>query len=121
MNIFCFIFVKIGYRRAKDMNEKDIALRIAKLRMQKGVSAREMSLAMGQCPGYINNIETGKNRPSITGFIYICEYLGVTPAEFFDEANKNPKKFSEITRDLRRLSPAQLETVAALVKQLAGK
>lgn len=103
------------------MNEKDIALRIAKLRTQKGVSAREMSLAIGQCAGYINNIETGKNRPSVTGLLYICEYLGVTPAEFFDEENKNPKKLDEITSDLRRLSPAQLETVAALVKQLAGK
>lgn len=103
------------------MDEKDIALRISKLRTQKNVSAREMSLAMGQCPGYINNIETGKNRPSITGLLYICEYLGVTPSEFFDMDNKDPKKLDEITRDLRRLTPAQLETVSALVKQLAGK
>ena len=103
------------------MDEKDIALRISKLRTQKNVSAREMSLAIGQCAGYINNIETGKNRPSITGLLYICEYLGVTPSEFFDMDNKDPKKLDEITRDLRRLTPAQLETVSALVKQLAGK
>ena len=104
-----------------DMDEKDIALRIARLRTQKGVSAREMSLAMGQCQGYINNIETGTNRPSVKGLLYICEYLGVTPAEFFDMENKNPKRLDEITSDLRRLSPAQLETVSALIKQLAGK
>ncbi len=103
------------------MDEKDIALRISKLRTQKNVSAREMSLAIGQCAGYINNIETGKNRPSITGLLYICEYLGITPSEFFDMDNKDPKKLDEITRDLRRLTPAQLETVSALVKQLAGK
>jgi len=76
---------------------------------------------MGQNPNYINHIETGRTLPSLTGVFYICEYLGVTPSEFFDEDNKNPKKLDEITRDLRRLSPAQLETVAALVKQLAGK
>ena len=103
------------------MDEKDIALRIARLRTQKGVSAREMSLAMGQCAGYINNIETGINRPSIKGLLYICEYLGVTPSEFFDMENKNPKRLDEITSDLRRLSPQQLETVSALIKQLAGK
>ena len=103
------------------MTEKDVALRLAKLRTQKGVSAREMSLAIGQCAAYINNIETGKNRPSLTGILYICEYLGVTPSEFFDIDNANPKKMDEITRDLRKLSPAQLETVAALIKQLAGK
>lgn len=103
------------------MEAKDISLRLARLRTQKGVTARDMSISMGQNPNYINHIETGRTLPSLTGIFYICEYLGITPAEFFDEENKNPKKFSEITRDLRRLSPAQLETVAALVKQLAGK
>lgn len=101
--------------------EKEIALRIARLRTQKGVSARDMSLSMGQNPNYINHIETGKTLPSVTGLLYICEYLGVTPSEFFDMDNKDPKKLDEITRDLRRLTPAQLETVSALVKQLAGK
>ena len=103
------------------MVEKGIALRLARLRIQKGVSARDMSLSMGQNPNYINHIETGKALPSLTGLLYICEYLGVTPAEFFDTENKNPKKLDEITQDLRKLTPAQLETVSALVKQLAGK
>ena len=34
--------------------------RLAQLRVQKGVSAREMSLALGQNTGYISNIESGK-------------------------------------------------------------
>ena len=38
------------------MTEKDFSLRLAKLREEKGVSARDMSLSMGQNPGYINNI-----------------------------------------------------------------
>ena len=103
------------------MTENDFALRLARLRTQKGVSARDMSLSIGQNPNYINHIDTGRMRPSLTGILYICEYLGVTPSEFFDIDNANPKKMDEITRDLRKLSPAQLETVAALIKQLAGK
>ena len=58
--------------------------RIAALREQKGVSAREMSLALGQSESYINKIENKRTFPSMSGFIYICEYLEVTPAEFFD-------------------------------------
>lgn len=27
-------------------------------------------------------------------FFYICEYLGVTPQEFFDEGNANPEAYS---------------------------
>ena len=36
------------------MTDKEFSLRLAKLRTQKGVSARDMSLSMGQNPGYIN-------------------------------------------------------------------
>ena len=78
------------------MNEKDFALRLAALRTKKNVSAREMSLSIGQNPGYINHIETGQGTPSLAGIFYICEYLGVTPSEFFDLDSKNPAKLSKI-------------------------
>ena len=65
----------------KFMYDNNFALRISKLRTQKGVSARDMSLSIGQNAGYINNIETGKALPSMTSFFYICEYLGITPQE----------------------------------------
>ena len=103
------------------MNEKDFALRLAQLRMQKGVSARDMSISMGQNQNYINHIETGRTSPSLSGIYYICEYLGISVSEFFDEENKNPTKLDEIMQDLRRLTPSQLETVSQLVKQLANK
>ena len=66
--------------------------RIAELRLQKGVSARDMSLSLGQSVSYINKIENGKSLPSMMGFFYICEYLGITPKEFFDTDNVNPEK-----------------------------
>ena len=69
------------------MDEKDFSLRLAKLREKKGVSARDMSLSIGQNPGYINNIESGKSMPSLSGIFYICEYLGITPSDFFDTEN----------------------------------
>ena len=74
------------------MTEKDFSLRLAKLREEKGVSARDMSLSMGQNPGYINNIESGKSMPSLSGLFYICEYLGITPKDFFDTDTASPSK-----------------------------
>ena len=41
------------------MEQSDFIRRLVELRMNKGVSAREMSLSIGQAPSYINNIETG--------------------------------------------------------------
>ncbi len=38
------------------MDEKDLVRRLATLRTKKNVSAREMSLSIGQNQGYIRNI-----------------------------------------------------------------
>ena len=103
------------------MNEKEFALRLAKLRQLRGVSARDISLSMGQNHGYINNIETGKVMPSLTGFFYICEYLQVTPSEFFDTDSNDPEQIRTIAKDLKKLSPSQLASVADIVHGLTSK
>ena len=100
------------------MDDKDFAMRLARLREKKGVSARDMSLSIGQNPGYINSIETGKFKPSLDGIFYICEYLGVTPAEFFDMDSTNPSKLDAIINDMKKLNDQQLEMISALVKDL---
>lgn len=41
------------------MEKKQFARRMSQLRQAKGVSARDMSLSLGQSAGYINNIENG--------------------------------------------------------------
>ena len=50
-----------------------IAKRVSQLRMEKGVSARDMSLSLGQSESYINKIENKRTLPSVTGLFYICE------------------------------------------------
>ena len=100
------------------MDEKAFSLRLALLREKKGVSARDMSLSIGQNAGYINNIESGKSMPSLSGFFYICEYLGISPSDFFDVNTKNPTRLNELMDDLKRLNDKQLETIAALVKDI---
>lgn len=103
------------------MEEKDFALRLATLRTKKGVSARDMSLSIGQNPGYINNIESGKSSPSLAGIFYICEYLGITPSEFFNINVESPEKLKNIVEDLKKLNDKQLDTIATLVKDLISK
>ena len=103
------------------MDEKEFSLRLAKLREKKGVSARDMSLSIGQNPGYINNIETGKSMPSLAGIFYICDYLGISPAEFFDTSSDNPARLKELTGYLKQLDDSQLENVTAIVKGLIRK
>ena len=103
------------------MYENKFSQRLAQLRLQKGVSARDMSLSIGQNPGYINNIESGKAMPSMMCFFYICEYLNISPSEFFDTGSENPEKLKALINDLKHLDSEQLENISAIVKALIKK
>ena len=95
--------------------------RLTSLRNQKNVSAREMSLALGQNDSYINRIENRLTFPSMQVFFYICEYFQITPQEFFDENNPAPGKINQITKEAKKLDDFQLDTVMAVIKGLQHK
>ena len=100
------------------MYENEFKVRLACLREQKGVSARDMSLSLGQNSGYINNIESGKALPSMASFFYICEYLEISPKDFFDMDLKNPQEINDIVSDLNYIDDKQLESIATIIKAL---
>lgn len=100
------------------LEKREFGVRIAELRMSKGTSARDMSLSIGQNPGYINNIENGKNYPSMEAFFYICDYLGITPQEFFDTEMKDVKRTNRLLEAARGLSSEQLDNLIAIAKGL---
>lgn len=100
------------------MEREEFIKRLVSLRINKGVSARDMSLSIGQSAGYINNIENGINLPSMTTFFYICDYFDVTPKEFFDTDSTNPTKINELENAAKSLSNEQLNHLIAIAKGL---
>ena len=103
------------------MYEDFFPARLAALRQLKNVSAREMSLAMGQNVNYINHIENKKSNPSLQTLYYICEYFGITPAEFFDGESENPGLLGELTGELKKLDTPSLENMLGIAKKLNSK
>ncbi|MDE6034625.1 MAG: helix-turn-helix domain-containing protein [Ruminococcus sp.] len=103
------------------MYEEQFPIRLAKLRMEKGVSARDMSLSIGQNAGYINNIENGKALPSMAGFFFICDYLNITPQEFFDIDSEQPEFLNHTIENLKKLNRRQLQNISAIIEDLVEK
>jgi len=93
--------------------------RLAQLRIEKGVSARDMSLSLGQSESYINKIENKRTMPSMTGFFYICEYLEIEPQQFFDTKTNSPSKSAEIMRELGKLSVEKADHIIQIIKDLS--
>lgn len=100
------------------MYEEEFSRRLSQLRENKGVSARDMSLSIGQNPGYINSIENGKSLPSMSVFLSICDYLNISPSEFFDIDSGFPERLRSIVTDLKRLNEDQLQSIEVIVKSM---
>ena len=95
--------------------------RLTELRLQKGVSARDMSLSLGQSESYINKIENKRTLPSFTGFIYICEYFNITPQEFFNANISSPQKTKALVSEFEKLSPVYADHILQVIKDLNTK
>ena len=101
------------------MYEDFFADRMASLRMKRSVSAREMSLTIGQNESYINRIENKQTFPSMQAFFYICEYFKITPKDFFNSDNPSPAKINDIINILYTLDDEQLEIIFNVAKGLS--
>ena len=88
--------------------------RLISLRTQKDVSANKMSLSIGQSKGYINKIENQKTMPSLKVFFHICEYLELTPMEFFDYDDKYP----QLSNVIRRLNCNQTQSLINFLNEV---
>lgn len=95
--------------------------RVSALRMQRGVSARDMSLSLGQSESYINKIENRRTLPSMTGFFYICDYFNITPQDFFNVDAAAPQQTKVLLRELEKLTPEQADHILQLVKDLIAR
>ncbi|MDE6603579.1 MAG: helix-turn-helix domain-containing protein [Lachnospiraceae bacterium] len=100
------------------MYENFLPDRLAELRMQKGISARDMSLSLGQANNYINTIENKKSLPSMQSFFYICEFLNITPQEFFDGENENPQMLKELVDEAKKLDYTSLTHILGVMKAI---
>ena len=67
------------------MTEAFIGNRIAELVNSRQILTDKMSEDLAQSKDYIDNIIEHKQLPSMQSFFAICDYLELSPAEFFTE------------------------------------
>lgn len=101
------------------MYEDFFAERLAALRLERKMSARDLSLSIGQNASYINRIENKINFPSMQTFFYICEYFGISPREFFNHATPPPKNLQRATKLLQELPPEHIDLIVSLMEALS--
>lgn len=102
------------------MNYEQLLInRLAELRQKQGVSARDMSLSINQNVNYINSIEHGKITPSMKAFFGICDFLNITPKDFFDTQNSQPERLNILIDTLKKLDDESLNLIAGVAEKMA--
>ena len=54
----------------------------------------------------------------MSGFFYICEYLNISPQEFFDDASEQPEDLRKLIENLKQLDLQQLRCISIIVEGL---
>ncbi len=100
------------------MDTDYIVKRITELRLKKGVAEHRMSLDLGHSRSYMQGISSGRALPSMTEFLAICDYLEVTPKDFFDEGNTNPTLLQATLDKLKGLPESDLLIIYTMADRL---
>ena len=51
-------------------------------------------------------------------FFYICEYLHITPQEFFEDGNADPETIRGLVENLKKLDGEQVDALSKIVNGL---
>mgnify|MGYP000336265515 CR=1 FL=1 len=77
-----------------------------------------MSFDLGHSKSYIQSISSGRALPSLSELLYMCDYFGITPAEFFEENETEIIKQKELRNETKNLSSADLDLLLQIAKRL---
>lgn len=55
------------------------------------------------------------------GFFSICEYLQITPGDFFNEDSEAPREVRELMEKIEKLTPEQRTLIRQVVDQFLGE
>ena len=105
----------------QELDYAKLGMKIKSLRLRKGLTQDNLAEMVSCNTSHISNIETGKSMPSLAGIFYICDFLDITPAEFFDDGSEDPARLKDLIGYLKQLDCEQLKNVTAIVKSLAKK
>ena len=100
------------------MDEAFIRKRITELRMKKGVSEYRMSTDLGRSKNYVQGITSGRSLPSFSEFLYMCEYFGITPRDFFNDEIENPALLQEAITVLKTLDDEDINLILGHMNRL---
>jgi transcriptional regulator with XRE-family HTH domain len=90
----------------------DVGKRIKWFREKKGITVNKLANLAGISQSFLREIELGGKKPTVETLTLVCEALGITLKDFFDDETVSPLQNDELSAELFRLTPAQRKKLA---------
>lgn len=94
----------------------DIAKRIIYLRELKGLSTNKLADRAGISQSFLRDIEHENKRPSVRTLSEICDALGISLKDFFDDGTIEDPIDDALLREIYKLTPEQKEKLTEFLK-----
>ena len=103
------------------MDQSEIGLYIKRKRFERGLTQQDIADHLNVSVKSVSRWENGVNMPSMTAFFYICDFLHVTPEEFFSYETPNPLKTRDTYDLFCQLNDRQHDLVQSLIIEITRK
>ena len=87
----------------------DVGLRIKELRELKGYSINKLANMAGVSQSYLRDIELGNKNPTISFLSLLCEQLGISVKDFFNDFGETSFRDEPLIQKIYQMSPEQRE------------
>ena len=96
----------------------DVGKRITWFREKKGITVNKLANEAGISQSYLREVELGKKKPTVETLSFVCEALGITLKDFFDDGSVSRLETDELGAALFRLTPEQRKRLAEFLNSL---
>ncbi|MCM1160745.1 MAG: helix-turn-helix transcriptional regulator [Roseburia sp.] len=101
------------------MDYKNICLamqsRIIQLAETNNLSLKQLSISIGKSPDYIHKVVSEKITPTLPVIVDICNQLGITLSDLFDETITHPIEYNKVLKQLQTASKEKLDAIFILL------
>ena len=90
--------------------------RIARFREKKGITVNKLANLSGLSQSHLRDIELGNKTPSVETLYQICEALGITLKDFFDDGSESLLSDDPVVRRIYQLDEEQRRALLAFLE-----
>lgn len=96
----------------------DVSKRLTQLREKKGYTVNKLANMSGISQSFVRNIELAAQNPTVETLTLLCDALGISLRDFFDDTTVRSNVDPRLLREISDLSFTQQEKLTEFIRSL---